>query len=210
MAIILFALSGLITGFAFGAFVHFSPVRTASSPTSINTSQQKTGGTTPVTTPKVTPQSLGLPLIKSYSYNEIANGTTVYTVVVQVTDQKQGPLAAGTALPDSGITCKLWLVQRIPEKKSFNIPTSTLKNIQTIQNPITGYVNNHPVSEVSGLNFDPTTAQTQLSNTKGQVTWQYQVSPSVASGDYDLVVLTDWDGVHFNWSWYNIVISQAN
>jgi hypothetical protein len=210
LAVILFALSGLITGFAFGAFVHFSPTRTASSPTSINTTQQKTGGTTPVTTPQTNPQSLGLPLIQSYSYNEIANGTTIYKVVVQVTNQRNGPLAAGKALSVSGITCKLWLVQRIPDKKALNIPTSTLKNVQAIQSPITGYINDRPVSEISGLNFDPTTSQTQLSNTKGQATWQYQISPSVAPGNYDLVALTDWDGVHFNWSWYNIVISQAN
>ncbi len=210
LAVILFALSGLITGFAFGAFVHFSPTKTNNPTTSINTSQQKTGGTTPGTTPQVKPVALGLPLLKPYSYSETADGATWYSATVQITDTKHGLYSWGNPYSASGVTCKLWLVQHFPDKAKFDIPLSTRQNISELENPITGTVNNHSVSEVSGLNFDPSTPQTQLCHTNGQATWKYQVSPSVTAGKYDLIVLTDWDGKVSNWSWYDITINQAS
>ena len=40
--------------------------------------------------------------------------------------------------------------------------------------------------------------------------WNYTVAQSVDPGTYYLMVLTDWDGVHFNWSWVNMTIKKAN
>lgn len=210
MAAILFALSGLITGFAFGAFVHFSPAKTNNPTTSINTSQQKTGSTAPVTTPQVKPVAIGLPLLKPYSYSETADGATWYSATVQVTDITKGLYSWGNSYSASGITCKLWLVQHFPDNAKFGIPLSIRQNIQAIPGPITGTVNNQSFPEISGLNFDPNTPQTQLCHTNGQATWKYQVSPSVKAGKYDLVVLTDWDGKVSNWSWYDIKVTQAS
>lgn len=212
MAVMLFALSGLITGFAFGAFVHFSPAKSPNSTNGITTTQQNTGSTTNATPQKAKPVPLGLPLLKGYSYSEIANGTTYYSASVQVTDAKtpKGVYTWGNPLSASGITCKLWLVQRIPPKKILNIPSSTRGNIQSLQNPITGQVGDRSFAEITGLSFDPSTPQTQNCNASGQATWKYQVSQSVTAGNYDLVVLTDWAGKISNWSWYNITINQAD
>ncbi|HLI07562.1 MAG TPA: hypothetical protein VKV40_13410 [Ktedonobacteraceae bacterium] len=209
LAVILFALSGLITGFAFGAFVHFSPARKASTTTNITTVQQKTGNKTPVATQTVQVQALGWPIMTLSSYIEKADNNTPYSVSIQVTDKKKGN-TWGNPLPASGITCKLWLVQRIPSKKTLDIPFSILQNTQSLQSPITGQVGGQPYPEISGLSFNPGMPQVQLSKPGGQVTWKYQVSQSIKAGNYDLVALTDWDGKAFNWSWVNIEITDAD
>lgn len=208
LAVILFALSGLITGFAFGAFVHLSPAKTASSPTNITTAQQNTGNTTTATTKKVRVVPLGFPSLQSYAYNEIADGTTVYSATLQATDKRNGN-TWGNPEHASGITCKLWLVHHFSDKGVLDIPLSTLQNIQSLQNPITGQVNGRAYPEISALNFNGM-SQTQTSNASGQATWKYTVSPSVKAGNYYLVALTDWDGKAFNWSWYDITIKQAD
>ena len=206
LAFILFALSGLIIGFAFGAFVHFSPAKTANSTTNITTIQQKTGNT-PVVTKKVHVVPLGFPSLQSYTYSEVAGGTTVYSATLQATDKSKGN-SWGNPVHASGITCKLWLVHHFA-KGALNIPLSALQNIQSLQNPITGQVNGRAYPEVSALNFDGT-SQTQTCNANGQATWKYTVSQSVKAGNYYLVALTDWNGQAFNWSWYDITIKQAN
>jgi hypothetical protein len=61
-----------------------------------------------------------------------------------------------------------------------------------------------------GLQFDSATLQTQVCNDQGQAKWNYTVSPSVAPGSYDLVVLTDWQGKSFIWSWFHITIKKAS
>lgn len=207
LAVILFALSGLITGFAFGAFVHFSPTKTASSTTNVSTIQQNTGNTTTATTKKVHVVPLGFPSLQTYTYSEVANGTTVYSATLQATDKSKGN-TWGNPEHASGITCKLWLVHHF-SKGILNIPLSTLQNIQSLQNPITGQVNGRSYPEVSALNFDGT-SQTQTCNASGQATWKYTVSQSVKAGNYYMVALTDWDGKAFNWSWYDITIKQAD
>jgi hypothetical protein len=83
-----------------------------------------------------------------------------------------------------------------------------LQNVNTIQKPLTGRAQDQSYQEIQALNFDTGTQQTQLSNVKGRVTWKYQVASSVAPGDYDLVVLSDWDGKYYNWSWANIEIKK--
>ena len=149
-------------------------------------------------------------MLKGYSYSEIANGTTSYSATVQVTDTSKGLVSWGNAKPVSGITCKLWLVKRIPQNKVFTIPASTRGNVQSLQNPITGQVNDQSFPEIPGLSFASNTSQTQVSNGEGQVTWKYHGSPSVKAGNYDLVILTDWSGKTSNWSWYDITIQRAD
>ncbi|MFL5628649.1 MAG: hypothetical protein ACJ788_23965, partial [Ktedonobacteraceae bacterium] len=103
-----------------------------------------------------------------------------------------------------------WLVQQIPNGKKFNISTNDLKDVNNLQNPITGTVNNKPYVEIPGLTFfDTNSPQTHLCTSKGKGTWTYQVAPSVPPGVYDLVVLTDWSGIHYNWSWVQITIKNA-
>lgn len=196
LAVILFALSGLISGFAVGGFLHSRSGQSGTSGAG-TTSEGQT--TKPSSTHTSHPIPLGFPQINVSNADEKANGTT-YILTTQAIDKQNQPVHA------SDITCKLWLVQRIPDHKILDIPVSTLKDANAIQNPITGFVNGRTFEEVNGLNFDSSTPQTHLCNANGQFTWKYQVSSSVEAGDYDLVVLTDWNGVHYDWSWININI----
>lgn len=206
VAVILFALSGLITGFAFGAFVHLSPTKPTTPPVSTVPIVQKSGGTTPVATKTVQPAFLAPPGIIQYpTFAEIADSTTDYTLSIQAIDK-----TSGNAIHASGITCKAWLVKRIPGKAILDLPLPILKNVNTLQNQITGTVQGQQFNEITGLNFDGTTSQTHNCDANGQATWKYQISSTVDPGNYDLVVLTDWNGVHYNWSWVNITIKQAN
>ncbi len=204
LAVILFALSGLITGFAFGAFVHFSPAKSSNSTAGITTNQQKTGGTTPVATQKVHPVQLGVPSTSISASIETANGSTVYNAKTQVTDQSKGVAFQGKNLRATGITCKLWLtkdknVNDILQGNNYQIPRS----ITALQQPFPGEVQ-------GGLVFDNTTPQTHMCNSSGQASWNYTINPSVKPGHYTLAVITDWNGQHFNWGWVYITIKQAD
>ena len=160
IAVILFALSGLITGFAFGAFVHFGAPKTAHQNTGTTTVVQKSGGATPTATkavPVVLP--LGWPAITPSAYTEIADGATAYSVTIQVTDQSnsKGP---GKPISASGITCKIWLTKQADKTSDalnanhFAIP----KDVNHIQNVL-------PDEVQGGLVFT-TTPQTQKSNAR--------------------------------------------
>ncbi len=93
----------------------------------------------------------------------------------------------------------------------FDISTQVLKDVSNLQNPIVGTVKNQPYVEVPGLTFtDANSPQTHLCTSKGRGTWTYQVTPSVPAGVYDLVVLNDWSGVHYNWSWVQISIKSSH
>lgn len=65
--------------------------------------------------------------------------------------------------------------------------------------------------EIPGaLNFNPNTSQVLLSNTSGVATWKFTVATFVNPGMYYLVILMDWNGKHYNWSWANITIKQED
>ncbi len=210
VAIILFALSGLISGFAIGAFIH--PPK--SSLTGANTS-----GTTPpiaeqspVTTrvshtPKTVP--LGWPVIEYFNNTETADGSTTYTFSAYPVDQSVDT-GHGKQVYASGITCKAWLIQRIPGTSHLSLPIPTLQDISGIQNSITGTAKGQPYAEIPGLSFDASTPQTQACSARGVTNWKYQIATSVAPGKYNLVVLTDWDGKRFNWSWADVIIKKAD
>src|SRR5262249_31908455 len=61
----------------------------------------------------------------------------------------------------------------------------------------------------SGLNFDATTPQVQPCN-QGQGNWKFTISSTVSPGDYFIVGLTDWQGMHYNWSWYQFRVVNAS
>jgi len=207
-AIFLFALAGLISGFSVGAFVRsnlaLSALNSKLPATPPVTSALQTATHTPPTQSFV---KLGWPVIPDYSPIEVADDSTTYTLNAYAVDQSTDP-GHGNPVYTSGITFKLWLVQRIPTGITFMLAREDLQNVNTIQNPLTGKVQSQPYQEIPGLNFDTGTQQTHRSNAKGRVTWKYQVASSVAPGDYDLVVLSDWDGKYYNWSWANIVIKK--
>ena len=192
-AMLLFALSGLISGMTVAAF--YPPK--SSSPSSSNRGNpvvQKTETHTPTT--GIHPVPLGYPVIDTISSFEVADGTTVYTLTAHAVDQIPDR-AHGRPVHAPGITCRLWLVDN---KQTPVVPLERLKSVDTLQSsPFPG--------EIPGLIFDATTAQTQLCN-DGVGSWKYQVATSVSPGAYYLVVLTDWAGQHFTWSWMLVTIKK--
>ncbi len=189
IAIIMFALAGLISGFAVGAFLR--PGKLTERNVSRQPPQVNSAHTPTVTiTRSQTPIPLGFPAIDHYQYVEVADGSTTYTFTAHAINKQGQPIHA------SGITCKIWLT------KDGNVnPTITLSRLQsvaTLDQPF-------PHEVQGALAFSSTTPQTQTCN-NGQGTWNYTVAPSVEKGLYYIVVLMDWSGVHFNWSWVAIVI----
>lgn len=197
IAILLFAFSGLISGFAVGAFVHHKTGTTHNNNTGtgITPIAQNTGTPVSTTAPEVV--WLGEPKIQ---YPDIgtqrADGSTSYTLSTLIVDKSDHPIQA------SDVTCKLWLTKdgnatAMLSANNYAVP----KAIDAIQQPFQGEV-------VGGLTFS-TTQQAQPCTPNGNTTWNYTISPSVDPGTYYLVVLADWKGKHYNWSWVIIKIKQG-
>ncbi len=194
-AILLFALSGLISGFAVGAFVRPNFALPSHDTGTIPIVQRSQ---TPATSLTQSPIPLAPPVINSFDTPEIADGTTVYTFSSQAVDQSIDK-RHGKPIHSPGVICRLWLISTTQDP--FSIPLDRLKSPDTLQNtPLPG--------EVQALIFDPTTAQTQPCNANGQGVWKYHLDPSMSPGAYYFMILTDWQGVHYNWSWIMVTIKK--
>ena len=203
IAILLFALSGLISGFAVGAFVH------PKSQTGAGTGNGTTGSVkTPIvhathtTVPTTTAEhiNLALPVISQgdYAYFQIANGSTNYTISALIINKNETPIQA------SDVTCKLWLTREADVNSILRADQySLLKSIDTIQQPF-------PKEAVGAFNYIAPSQQTQPCAPTGKTSWSYTISQSINPGKYSLVVLADWKGNSFNWSWVQIVIKKAD
>lgn len=203
--LIAFSLAGLIIGFALGGLTASrSPSNTGSTgPARTHTPVvQNTVAATPTRTP--TPVILlGFPQFKPYPQpTESAAGGTLYTVGMQAVDKQGHPVMS------NNVTCKLWLIQQLGAGQKLNIDSATLKAIGTLPAPIQGTIAGtpQPVPEINGLTFDPTTPQTAPCGPSGQLSWKYAIAATVPPGPYDLVILADWQGKHYNWYWTNITI----
>jgi len=193
-AIILFALAGLLSGFSVGAFVRPGqrfqvniPSQTATVPTTHKTA-------IPTTTPGTEgPQFLGEPVIDNSQYAETADGSTPYSFTAHAVSK------SGAAITSSGITCKIWLTQ--DGKVSSHITADRLRSVDTLSEPF-------PKEVSGGMNFTAATPQTQMCN-NGQGQWNYTLSPALHTGTYYIVVLMDWSGIHYNWSWIAIKVKRA-
>jgi hypothetical protein len=200
IAVFLFALSGLISGFAVGAFVR----------PKVSGPQTNTGpGITPVisithtptATTKPTVVFVGEPIIGAgdYSYSETANGTTTYTMSALIPEK-------GTRRPiqSTDVMCKMWLTHDGDVSKFLQKDNDALlKDINNLNQPFS--------DEVSGaLTIMAPSQQTQACVAGGKTTWTYTISPSVQPGQYFLVVLADWKGKHYNWSWVSIQIKHQD
>ena len=215
LAILLFALSGLISGFAVGAFVRPKIGGTGSTGGNNNTNiVQQTKTATPVATPR--PQLIHFDSVDGYTFSEVANGTT-YTLTAHL---KQVLGADGQPVRATNLTCKLWLIHRVPGDQGVYVPSDIARNVAAINEPFTiDGATLETLTPISGityqeildsLNFDGGTLQTHACSTQGEVTWRYQVSPSVTPGKYTLVGLYDWSGKHWTWFWVDIVVRSAN
>ena len=202
VAMLLFALAGLISGFAVSAFIRLGSHSQATHQNLVTKSPITGRNNTPTPTPHSQhPLPLGAPKIDQVSYTEVADDNTAYTFSVQATDQSNGKIVAGNPMQQPGITCKLWLTKSSTDV-SANMPRDQLKAVDNLSQPF-------PKEEMNALDFfDPSTPQTQTCNAKGQANWNYKVTTSVEPETYYLVVLTDWSGVHWSWSWVAINIKK--
>src|SRR6266481_859289 len=200
VAILLFAFSGLISGFAVGAFMH------SKAKTGTRTASNTGSGTKPITPVTHTPVSttttehvnLDLPVINpgDYSYFQIANGTTNYTFSALIIDKNKNPIQA------SDVTCKLWLTKEGDVNSILRAGNyALLRAIDNIPQPF-------PKEIVGAFNYIAPSQQIQSCAPTGKTTWNYTISQSVDPGTYNLVVLADWKGKSFNWSWVNVVIKK--
>ena len=198
-AVLLFALAGLISGFAVGGFVRpkIGGVGSTGGNNINNPVVQQTKTATPVST--VRPVKLGFPVVTAIRTHEKADATTTYTFAAYAVDQSIDA-QHGKRMNVAGISGKLWL-QHIPSGNFVNLPGSKLRHLD-IQGPLTD-------DEIVGaLNFVAGSSQVQQTNASGQITWNYTVSASVPPGDYYLTVLLDWSGQSYNWSWRQVTVSD--
>lgn len=199
-AILLFALAGLISGFAVGAFVHPRPATGTTHNTGLGTPPVVQNTRTPAT--PATPENVNLdePKINlgDITFRQIANGSTTYTLSALIIEKNKKPIQV------SDVTCKLWVTKSATDvnlllgANNYAIPRA-FDTIQ--QQPFP--------NEVNALNFNPSTQQIQPCTPNGNTSWNYTISPSVDPGTYHFVVLADWQGKHYNWSWVNIEIKKA-
>jgi len=195
-AILLFALSGLISGFAVGAFV-----RPRIGPATTSTGS----GTTPGAQSTKTSQStttehinLSFPVIADFSFAEVANSSTRYIFTAQILDKSKNPIQA------SDVMCKLWLT------KNGNVNPVLQANNDAIPRAIDQIQQPFPHEVANGLNFVSPSQQVQPCTPGGKTTWSYTISRSVGPGIYYLVVLADWKGKSYTWSWQSIKIKKAD
>jgi len=204
--LLVFSLAGLIAGFAFGGFTgHKAPPTTNTKPTKTPTTIARA---TVTVTPDPTPENItpGYPQFNPFpTPTESATGGTEYTVGMQVADKQATP----QPIHSPNVTCRVWLVKQIPSDQKLSIDDKTLVTVSNLTAPIQGTLtpSNQPDPEIAGgLVFDQTTPQTALCNASGQMTWKYQIAPTVAAGTYDMVLLADWEGKHYNWYWTPVTI----
>ena len=214
-AVLLFALAGLISGFTVGAFVRPKIGLPGSNGGNTNPGiVQQTKTTTPVAQPR--PQTIRFEAVDNYEPREISNGTT-YTLTAHL---KPVLDANGQPVRATNLTCKLWLISRVPGDQGVYVPPDIARNVAgisqtfTIEGATLPDLNPMPdvtYQEIPGsLTFTGGTRQTEPCATQGKVTWRYQISPSVPSGKYTLAGLYDWSGVHWTYFWVDITIKQAN
>ena len=202
-AILLFALAGLISGFAVGAFVHPKNGGINGTGTGITPVTQ---GTQATTSAPIHPVRLGDPVINVYHSHEIADGTTNYVFTVYAVDQSIDK-HNGKRISATGISGKLWL-QHIPNDDFANLPPVSLPDSRLRKLDIQGPLTNEEIA--GALNFASGAAQIQQTDASGQITWNYTVATSVPPGHYYLVVLLDWNGQESNWSWRLVTIASSN
>lgn len=196
-AVLLFALSGLISGFAVGAFVHSKQRGVGKTPAGSGTTP--VGQITRITNPDIHPLRMGDPVVTQIKSFQKADGSTLYTFTAHAVDTSIDR-HHGKQIYAPGITCKLWL-QSIPGNNFVDLPIEKLRKID-IQQPLTD-------DEIpDALIFSPGVSQIQSTDSNGQVTWSYRISPSLNAGSYYMVVLMDWQGQYSNWSWRYVSITN--
>jgi hypothetical protein len=218
VALLLFSVAGLASGFSVGALTAKTSKKTQSTQITNIVPPQKGQGITPTPKPTVKVIPLGCPQSTPGSsiyqgLSQVPDGATSYTFIAQAQNQAGGKCSAQTNQPihAAGITFKLWLIKHVPTGKVFNFTQNEINNIlphvDQLGQTLEGKVDDKDSPELANeLQFS--TQQVQQSNKQGQVTWNYKINPDLKEGKYTLVVLDNWQGKAYNWSWYDLVIKK--
>jgi hypothetical protein len=213
VAIILFAFSGLMVGFAVGVFA-----RPAKPPTTNNSNQTQimANHITPTATPQPTATAtefipLGCPVFP-YPTITIVNGTTVYNASIQAKDKTGNAngicnVNLEKSVIADGLMCRLWLVKQVDNEEKN--PGTHFLTSATTQLQHTDQLNQPFPEEIpNALVFNPATINEVQSCPQGSAQWTFTISPTVPAGKYNLVGLTDWQGKSYNWSWASITVGK--
>jgi len=206
-AITLFALSGLMMGFAVGAFTRphkQATIKQAVVPATV--AKQPTPK--PTTAPIVDVAAVGIscPIITPSALSQVADGNTNYTLTAEIQDQSisKEPMPCGTGkdLHAAGLMCKIWLTRS----------QNSLENLSRDQlSPVSNLQNLFPKEEQDAFQFTGNQQQVQPCSQTGTTNWSYTLSPNLKPGTYFLAVVADWQGTVFNWTWKGITITgQGN
>jgi hypothetical protein len=199
-AITLFAISGLLVGFTFGALTRPPKPTTHAESNTKSTPITVPRAATPTPTQVVQSQPLGIPKITNLSsIAQIADNTTTYTISAHPTDK------AGNQVHSGDVTCKVWLTKDANINDTLGAANDQLKKIDTLSQPL-------PNEELGALTFGAGSQQTEKCNASGETTWTYTIAPTLTPGNnYRLIILTDWSGQHWNWSYTQFLqIGKAN
>ena len=207
ITITLFAISGLVTGFAYGMFTRSTgktqQPTTQSHDVSV-VSQQTPLTPSPISQTQSPP--LGCPDVEANVYQMIADGQTPYQATIQAKDKTGNPgnsctnIALEKPLAIDGLTCKIWLTKAQDPSADLSHAASQLQHLDQLSATFPGEI-------TPGLTFDPSTPQVQPCK-QGQGSWKFTISPTVTPGDYYIVGLTDWQGTHYDWSWYQFRVAK--
>ncbi|HYU75801.1 MAG TPA: hypothetical protein VEL31_24270 [Ktedonobacteraceae bacterium] len=192
VALLLFSAAGLTSGFFIGAMTRPQQQKqSANTQTGIVSQSSPIGPKATATqAPATNIVPLGYP-VTTVPFNQVADGTTQYTVTAYPVDQSIDK-GHGKPVHATNITCKLFFTK---EKNITNALLGArddrLKNVNTLSQPLP--------EEESGVLLFNGTQQTKNCAAQGNTTWTYQLTPTLKAGIYYLVVLMDWEGQRFNW-----------
>jgi hypothetical protein len=134
-----------------------------------------------------------------YTSQEKANGTTPYRLTARIVTKTGAPISTGD------VTCRLWITDD-------TAATSAALSNQNYAIPRTPSLFDQPFPhEIAyALLFAPASQQTQPCASQGPTSWTYSLAPTLHRGRYFLVVLADWQGIHYNWSMVAISVAHSN
>jgi hypothetical protein len=216
IALLLFSVAGLVSGFSVGALTK-GPQQVTQSNTKPATTQHMDSQTaTPTPKPVLaTVKELGCPPADNTSSiyqspTQLADGNTPYTFASHAVDKAGGKCDQNNQpVHMAGIMFKLWLTKHIPAHKVLQIPADILTQADQLAQPIKGNIGDANYPEIpNSLQFATNTPELQQSNGQGQVNWTYKIGPDLQDGNYSLIILTDWQGHVYNWSWYDLIIKR--
>ncbi len=210
-AITLFALSGLMVGFAVGAFTH---PRTALQTHKDTKAPVLTVNKAPIPTKAPTVDlatvRIGCPIPDNYQQTQVPDGTTDYTFSAQIVDKSIDNTSAcgkGKPLAVADLSCKIWLVKEQDDVRKLleridKLPNDQQQAMWNLQTPF-------PKEVTDALQMDGGSSSTMNCNpTGGETTWHYKLSPNLEPGTYYIAVLANWHGAYSNWGWVPLMVAK--